>query len=235
VARFIVFVLIGVFVAVLVIASVTVHRASAATIATDAPATPITMDVPATPIATDAPATSIATDAPAAAIAADSPAPLAHQPELEHDATFGRFLFEPYKSSHGTYGVRFGADMLGTQGRGTTRLASGMRFTLGTLVEFQFAIGVARVVADDTCVMLVAPLGGTLGMDFDPRGYAGLEGVVASPHLEVGAGVSLEGARAHAGLIRPGRETGIGFGVDWLRERDADMIGVYFATTPPRE
>jgi len=235
--RFIVLVLVAVFVLLVVVAGVMTPRAArAATIATDAPST--------------APnATTVASDAP---------------PDPPHEVFFGRFLYEPYMVSGGAMtgsaaserhlGGRFGVDMLVAATEGATKFGGGIRFTLGGDgagafgTEGQLMLGVVRTISDRAAVALVTPLGFTLGggnNDFGPHGYAGIEGVAAVGRfvreqgpgirgLELAAGISNRGARARIGVVRPGKEVGWGVGVDWQRDGAYDLVGVYFATTAGR-
>lgn len=244
-------------VAVLVIASITVHRASAATIATD-----VTSDPPAaaavataegTPIFTR---TTIATTPPATTSASSSTTPT-YEAEAPHEVMLGRFMIEPYSVSSATgrnNGFRFGTDMMAAVGDGPTRMVGGLRFFLGGDgasrfgTEGQLQIGVAHMIRDRAAVALVAPLGFSLGGGhdhFEPHGYAGIEGVAAIGRfareqgpgvrgIEMAAGIYNRGRRARIGWAFPGRSGGVGIGVDWQREDDAELIGIYIASVPGR-
>ena len=257
--RFIVLVLVAVFVLLVVVAGVMTPRtARAATIATDALATE-----PAKPVVTD-PAVTIATDAPVATAPSIAVSSTSVEADPPREVFFGRFLYEPYMVSGGAMtgstaserhlGGRFGIDMLAANGDGATKLGGGIRFTLGGDgagafgTEGQLLLGVVRTISDRAAVALVAPLGFTLGggnNDFGPHGYAGIEGIAAVGRfareqgpsvrgVELAAGISNRGTRARAGIVRPGKEVGWGLGVDWQRDGAYDLVGVYFATTAGR-
>lgn len=239
--RFIVLVLVAVFVLLVIVAGVMTPRyARAATIATDAPASPSTT---AAPVAT----TTTTTIAAQPSDEADPP----------HDVMLGRMLYEPYTVSGGGerhLGGRFGVEMVAGNGDGATKVGGGIRFTLGGDgasafgTEGQLLLGVVRTISDRAAVALVAPLGFSLGGggdNFGPHGYAGIEGIAAIGRfareqgpavrgVELAAGISNRGARARIGIVRPGKDVGWGLGVDWQRENAYDLVGVYFATTAGR-
>jgi hypothetical protein len=194
-------------------------------------------------------AATIATDVPAPA--ADVVSPADHEPSPPRDIIVGRFMFEPYTASvrgERHTGARFGIDMLLASGDKPTRFASGIRFLLGgdggmaSGPEGQLQLGVAHAISDRAVVALVTPLGFFIGGgEFTAHGYIGVEGVAALGHfaheressvrgIEVAAGISTRGARARIGIARPGKEMGFGFGVDWQRDGDAELIGIYIAS-----
>jgi hypothetical protein len=205
-------------------------------------------------------AATIATDeapAPAPVAIADARIDTAHEADVPRDIVIGRFFFEPYMVTVGSRshkGGRFGIDMVGASGDGPTRLAGGIRFLLGgdggaaIGPEGQLQIGVAHAIADRAVVALVAPLGFMIGGgdgSFEPRGYAGIEGVAALGRfdrdhgpsvkgVEIAAGISTRGARARLGIVRPGKEMGFGFGVDWQRDGDTELFGLYLASVAGR-
>jgi hypothetical protein len=184
-------------------------------------------------------AATIATEAP--------PAPEVSAASIDddppRDIVLGRFLFEPYvvtTESGRSAGGRFGIDMVNASGEGATRLAGGIRFLLGGDgaggfgPEGQIMVGGARALGSRAVVALVAPLGFTVnteGKKLSPHAYAGIEGIGAAGPFEAAAGVSNRGARARVGFIRRGRELGFSVGVDWQRDGDTELFGVYVATT----
>jgi len=207
---------------------------AAATVATDEP-----------PLAADATAAAtVATDEPSAS----PPGPVVVRPSRDddppHEIVLGRLLVEPYRVSvlgggrHG--GGRIGIDMVAANGEQATRLAGGIRLMLGgdSALAFgpegQFLIGIARTIGSRAVVALVAPLGFTINGDFTLHGYAGLEGVGAVGPVEVAAGLSNRGARVRIGFVRAGKDAGFGLGLDWQRDRDGELVGIYLASTPGR-
>lgn len=147
-------------------------------------------------------------------------------------------------------GGRIGMDMVSASGRGATRVAGGLRMLLGGVSGFgpevQLQLGVAHALSDRAVVALVAPLGCTVsGADFDVRGYAGLAGIAALGKrargggfdrfgVELAAEVSNVGPRARIGIAHGGKDIGVGIGLLWQRNDDAQMFGVYFAETAGR-
>lgn len=195
-------------------------------------------------LATLAVATTIATDAPI-----DSPE---HAPAPDH-VVLGTVSLDVLVSErdgeHHT-GGRIGMDMIGASGRGPTRLAGGLRMMLGGVSGFgpevQLQLGVAHAIDDRAVVALVAPLGATVaGADFDVHGYAGLAGIAALGTrsrgggfdrfgVELAAELSNRGQRARIGIAYGGKDIGVGVGLLWQRDGDAQMVGLYFAETAGR-
>jgi hypothetical protein len=196
----------------------------------------------------------------AAVIATDVAAPAStpisvasHEASPPRVVMVGRFMLEPYMVSAGGEkhgGARFGSEMIIAAGEGSTRLASGLRFLIGSDgagafgTEGQLQVGVAHLIGDRALFALVAPLGFSLGggnEEFAPRGYAGLEAVAAIGRLtdrapglrgvELSSGISTCGPRARVGLAWAGKKMVFGTGVSWQRDADAELYGLYFAAT----
>lgn len=196
-------------------------------------------------VATLAVATTIATDVPLVAAPSASPAP--------HDIVLGIFSLDALTSERDGErhaGGRIGIDMLGASGTGATRIAGGIRLVLGGVSGFgpegQVQLGVAHALNDRAVVALVTPLGFAFsGADFDIRGYAGLAGIAALGErgrgggfkrlgVELAAELSNLGPRARVGIAHGGKDVGIGLGLLWQRNDDAQMFGLYLAETAGR-
>jgi len=191
-------------------------------------------------------AATIATDVPPIVDTSPSPAP--------RDIVLGIFSIDALMSvtSDGErhVGGRIGVDMLGATGNGATRLAGGIRLLLGGVSsigpEGQILLGVAHALHDRAVVALVAPLGFAFsGADFAVRGYAGLSGIAALGErgrgggfkrlgVELAAELSNLGPRARIGIAHGGADVGIGVGLLWQRNDDAQMFGLYLAETAGR-
>lgn len=189
----------------------------------------------------------VATSEPPPAIASTVSTVRAEE-SAPHDLAWGRLAFEPFMTSSpdGAHhkGGRFGLDMLVASGDHATKLTSGIRLLLGGDggghfgPEGALSIGVAHALGAETVAALVVPLG--FAMTFDGpeelgvHGVVGLEGAMLARGVELGAGLSNRGYRGHAGIVRRGRESGFGLGLEWQRDAGIDLVGLYIASTPGR-